>query len=92
MITASISQNVCEAIVEVGEAIGKFLAWILGFLPDDPLNLNNLLQVPSSVDRVLGYVNWFIPLGTCCSIILTWFAALILYQIVRFGLSAAQLI
>lgn len=91
MFTATISQDICDAIVEVGEAIGRFLSWLLGFLPDDPLNLNKLLAVPDSVNNVLGYVNWFIPIGTCCSIILTWFTALILYQVVRFALNAAQL-
>lgn len=90
-IQATISQDVCDAIIEVGEAIGRFLAWILSFLPDDPINLTELLKVPESVDNALAYVNWFLPIGTCCSIILTWFAALIIYQIIRFGLNAAQL-
>lgn len=30
-IQATISQDVCDAIIEVGEAIGRFLAWILKF-------------------------------------------------------------
>lgn len=84
--------KVCDWIVKVGQALGDFLSWLLGFLPDDPLDLNTLLAVPDSVYNALRYVNWFVPIGTCLSIIITWYAALILYQIVRFALKAAQLI
>ena len=92
IVNLAISQKVCDVILDVCEGIKNVLEWLLGFLPDDPLDLDKLLAVPKAVQDVLGYVNWLVPLGKMLAMVATWFAAIMLYQVIRFGLKAAHVI
>lgn len=92
IVKMAISQKVCDIITEVCQGLANFLSWLLGLLPDDPLDLNSLLSPPQGVKEVLAWVNWLIPLRVMVSMIATWFAAIMLFQVLRFGFKALQLI
>lgn len=92
MINLSVTSVLSEALIAIGEAIGNFLAWLISFLPDDPFKLHEVLTVPDSVRRVLGFVNWLIPLQRCIDLVLIWFAVIASIWFIRFALKAAHVI
>ena len=90
--TLSVKSTLIEIILNIGQAIGDFIRWIISFLPEDPYNLDEILTVPESVVRVLGFVNWLVPIGRCIQIILVWFAVIASIWFVRFLLKIAHII
>lgn len=60
------------------EILDKFLAGILSVLPLSPFTetINSLAALP-----FLGYLNWFLPIGTFLKMGTAWLAAIGLYYV-----------
>ena len=60
------------------EILDKFLSFLLQILPTSPFAplINNLEQLP-----YLGYINYFVPVGTCVKIGEAWLAAIALFYL-----------
>ena len=60
------------------EILDKFLALIVPLLPLSPFAayIDSLEQVP-----YLGYLNWFVPVGTCLKIGAAWLSAIALFYL-----------
>lgn len=60
------------------EILDKFLALIVSLLPLSPFSayIDSLEQVP-----YLGYLNWFIPVGTCLKIGAAWLSAITVFYL-----------
>lgn len=60
------------------EILDKFLALIVLLLPLSPFAayIDSLEQVP-----YLGYLNWFVPVGTCLKIGAAWLSAIALFYL-----------
>ena len=60
------------------EILDKFLALIVSLLPLSPFEayIDSLEQVP-----YLGYLNWFIPVGTCLKIGAAWLSAITVFYL-----------
>ena len=60
------------------EILDKFLALIVSLLPLSPFAayIDSLEQVP-----YLGYLNWFVPVGTCLKIGAAWLSAIALFYL-----------
>ena len=58
------------------EMLDKFLAALLSLLPLSPFTevINSLEALP-----YLGYINWFIPIGSMLKIGVAWLGAIALY-------------
>ena len=92
MYTLTISDTISDIILNIGEALQSFFAWIISFLPDDPYNLSEVLTIPQAVTDVLAFVNWLIPLGRCLQIVLIWITCILLFWFVRALLKVFQVI
>lgn len=62
----------------MNELLEKFLDFVLALLPLSPFTevIDSLESVP-----YLGYLNWFIPVGTCLKIGTLWLSAIIIFYI-----------
>lgn len=60
------------------ELLDKFLSWVLSFLPLSPFApvISGLEQLP-----YLGYLNYFVPVGTFIKIGEAWLAAIALFYL-----------
>ena len=60
------------------ELLDKFLSAIIKVFPVSPFKgvINSLSGLP-----VLGYINYFIPVGTCLKIAAAWLAAITLFYL-----------
>lgn len=60
------------------EILDKLLAVIVALLPLSPFTdaIDSLAQVP-----YLGYINYFIPVGTCLKIGTAWLSAIALFYL-----------
>jgi hypothetical protein len=56
--------------------LGKFLEWVLALLPTSPFTdvIDQLQALP-----YLGYLNWFVPIGTFIKIGSAWLGAITLF-------------
>ena len=60
------------------EILDKFLSFLLSILPTSPFApmINSLEQMP-----YLGYINYFVPVGTCIKIGEAWLAAIVIFYL-----------
>ena len=68
------------------DIINSLLEWLQGIadkvldvLPDSPFKdiINN-----SDIQQYLGYINWFVPVGTILKILTAWLVAVAAYYLV----------
>jgi hypothetical protein len=67
-----------QVIGLINKLLGKLADIAMAALPDSPLP-DQLL--PAEVQNILGYVNWFVPMGTMRNIMLLWLGAVGIYYI-----------
>ncbi len=51
---------------------------VIAFLPDSPFAT---VQIPDEVRRILGYVNYFVPIGAMLAIGTGWLSAIGIYYL-----------
>lgn len=75
----------------IGQWVYDLAEKALGLLPDSPFAfLADMGNNP--VKEWLGYLNWFVPIGTIVSIMLTWCSAILVYYVVQIMLRWARAI
>ena len=69
--------------------LNEVISMAVAFLPDSPIKpfISQLSAVP-----YLGYLNYFVPVGTFLAILQAWTAAIALYYIVMAALRWAKAI
>lgn len=60
------------------EILDKFLSFLLSILPTSPFApvIDSLEKMP-----YLGYINYFVPVGTCIKIGEVWLAAIVVFYL-----------
>lgn len=76
-------------ISKIVEFLKKVASLLLSWLPDSPFTaaIDSIEQSPW-----LGYVNWFIPVGTLISIGTLWTAAIAVFYIYQMALRWAKVV
>jgi len=59
---------------------GDVLAGVIAFLPHSPFTAYMNLSLNNTI---LGYINWFIPIGTFIAILEAWIAAIAIWYIIQ---------
>ncbi len=90
--TLSLKDTVVNVILAIGQGLKDFFSWIIGFLPDDPFDLNEVLTVPQVVRDVCGFVNWLVPIRRCLQLVLAWITLILAIWFVRVLLKLAHII
>lgn len=62
-----------SAIGWLTDMIGK----VVDLLPDSPFNFD----VPDYVTDIIGYINFFVPVGTFVKILVAWTAAILVWYV-----------
>lgn len=68
----------------MGDIINGAIGWVkdivvkaIDLLPDSPFNI----PVPDYVHNIIGYVNYFVPVGQMVTILTAWTACIIIYYV-----------
>lgn len=77
-----------EALNAVIAALGAAVAAVLGLLPSMP----SMPSLPDRMVQVLGWVNWFFPVGTVVDILTFLVGAWTVWLVVRVLLSWAKVV
>lgn len=89
----SIKSTVIDVILTIGEGIRDFFSWIIGFLPDDPINLNDtIFNIPQPIENALAFVNWFLPLADMLILLGAWITLILGIWFVRALMKLAHFI
>ena len=76
-------------IASITAFLQKIAGVLLSWLPDSPFtDVIDSIQASSW----LGYVNWFIPVGTLMSIGATWTAAIAVFYVYQMALRWAKVV
>lgn len=68
-------KSIWNSITDVVEQI---LSAVLILLPDSPFST---FEIPSEVKEILGYINYFVPIGAMLGIATGWLAAIGVYYL-----------
>lgn len=67
------------------DIINSFLSWLkdivvkaIDLLPDNPFTLD----IPENVHTIIGYLNYFIPIGQMVTILTVWTSAILVFYVV----------
>lgn len=58
-------------------ALTEFAVTVVDLLPDSPFSFLDTFAAPAEV--VMGYVNWFVDIGTISAIFTGWLACILLW-------------
>lgn len=61
----------------LSSALTAFALTVINLLPDSPFTFLDNYQAPAVV--VMGYVNWFVDIGTISTIFTGWLACILLW-------------
>ena len=62
------------------QKIADLLAWLIGFLPSDPI-LSELEEHVEVLSEYMSYINYFIPFNGIFKLLEKWAAGLVLYYV-----------
>lgn len=65
----------------MGDILSGGLMAILSLLPDSPFKILDSLSPDSQIVKVLGMVNWFIPIYSFIGILEGWLLAVAVYYV-----------
>lgn len=66
----------------------SIIAWVIDLLPDSPFQFD----VPPFIQELLGYINYFIPIGFMVKILLAWTACIAVWYVVQVAARWAKVI
>lgn len=69
--------NIWNWIVDV---VNNIVSAVLVLLPDSPFAN---IEIPEEVTQILGYVNYFVPIGAMLAIAAAWLSAIGIYYLVQ---------
>lgn len=75
----------------LNQAVYNVIEAALSILPDSPFQVLKLYS-SSSVGQWMGYLNWFIPIGTFLVILEAWLSAIAVYYVIQIILRWAKAI
>lgn len=72
---------------------GGMVEWLLSLLPVSPFSGIALgtVTLSDAMDKGLGWLNWFVPVGSCLFLLSVWLSAAIIYGCVVAVRAVAQL-
>ncbi len=80
-VTMSFKNIVSDIFYRICEGISSVISTVLGILPDNPFS--DFTVVPSEVSKILGYVNYFLPIKQSIVVIIAWLGALIIIAVYK---------
>lgn len=72
--------------------IYEAIEWALGILPDSPFQSFDMEDGSNVFLDVMGFVNYFVPVGTMLGMLTTYLIAVGMWYVVRWALRLAQYI
>lgn len=72
--------------------IYKLAEWALMLLPDSPFQNDGWVSGLQGFEKIMSYINYFIPVGTMVLITSAYISAVIVWYVVRWVLRLAQYI
>ncbi len=70
-------KNFWNGIVDI---VNNIVSAVLVLLPDSPFAN---IEIPDEVTQILGYVNYFVPIGAMLAIAAAWLSAIGIYYLVQ---------
>ena len=69
------------------------LEWVFGLLPDSPIqNSGFVADLDNTFVNVMGYINYFVPIGTMLGITVVYLTAVAVWYVVRWFMRLAKYI
>ncbi len=65
----------------MGDIITGGLMFVLSLLPDSPFALLDKMDPTGEIAKILGFVNWFIPIYSFVGILEGWLVCIAVYYI-----------
>lgn len=62
------------------DVVNNIVSAVLVLLPDSPFAN---IEIPEEVTQILGYVNYFVPIGAMLAIAAAWLSAISIYYLVQ---------
>lgn len=62
------------------DVVNNIVSAVLFLLPDSPFAN---IEIPEEVTQILGYVNYFVPIGAMLAIAAAWLSAIGIYYLVQ---------
>lgn len=62
------------------DVVNNIVSAVLFLLPDSPFAN---IEIPEEVTQILGYVNYFVPIGAMLAIAAAWLSAIVIYYLVQ---------
>lgn len=69
-----------------------FVAMAIGWLPDSPLQTVELKSYFSGFTKIMGWINYFVPVGVCLDILASYCVAIGIWYAARWVLRLAKYI
>lgn len=57
--------------------------WALSILPDSPFLIIDSIQTDAVIYEYIQYINWFVPVSACVSLLAAWCGCILTYYIVQ---------
>lgn len=62
------------------DVVNDIISAVMFILPDSPFAN---IEIPEEVTQILGYVNYFVPIGAMLAIAAAWLSAIGIYYLVQ---------